>query len=305
MNLGQCRHLSSGPEKKKDSFSPFNVGLGKEAAEADQRESSGTFSRLMGFFGKTKDSSGTDAQKGAAKDVKPKEKPETGEAYQEKLKKENEKLDQIAEPDTRKAILSMIEKNINQSHFNEKRLGVFFEKCWQLREPRKFKNESDRFYRFVYEDLKALVSRIDKPANVVELSKFVVFFGVDDDPEFFDLLADAVSKKMRYFKVDDILTILVNFAHSLSPNAQELFMAANQEFGQRLRSEFLAMDPDLYIKPEDMVKLLNVLLQHKQLRGDLKQQIIETLESDQRDYSYEILAELAIIYATKMDGKYQ
>ena len=66
---------------------------------------------------------------------------------------------------------------------------------------------------------------------MVEFSKFIVFFGVDDDPEVFDLLTDAIMRKLRVLKVDDILTILVNFAHTLSPNAKDLFVAAEQEFG--------------------------------------------------------------------------
>ena len=95
---------------------------------------------------------------------------------------------------------------------------------------------------------------------MVEFSKFVVFFAVDDDPEVPDLLADAVLRKMRQLTVDQILTVLVNFAHSLSPNAKDLFGSANQEFGQRLAHEYNPSDTHLYVKPEDIVKILTVLL---------------------------------------------
>lgn len=69
---------------------------------------------------------------------------------------------------------------------------------------------------------------------------------------------------MKKLKVEAILTILVNFAHTLSPNAQELFNAANEEFGNRTRFEFHAMGSisDLYIRPADLIKIMNVLLDH-------------------------------------------
>ena len=51
----------------------------------------------------------------------------------------------------------MIEKNLNRTYFNEKKLEVFFEKCWELKEPKRFKDESERFYRFLYDDLKVIL----------------------------------------------------------------------------------------------------------------------------------------------------
>ena len=58
--------------------------------------------------------------------------------------------------------------------------------------------------------------------NVVEFSKFIVYFGVDD-AEVFDLLLEAFSRKIREMPVDGILTVLVNFAHTLSPCASQAF----------------------------------------------------------------------------------
>ena len=75
----------------------------------------------------------------------------------------------------------------------------------------------------------------------------MVFFGADDDPEVFDYLTDGINRSLRRMDVESILTVLVNFAHSLNPNAQGLFDAANQEFGQRLRSEYISTDHNLII----------------------------------------------------------
>lgn len=50
---------------------------------------------------------------------------------------------------------------------------------------------------------------------------------------------------------------------------------------------------------------MKVFLQHKQLHGELKAQVIEVLERDRRNYPYEVIAELAILYATEMDETYK
>jgi hypothetical protein len=62
---------------------------------------------------------------------------------------------------------------------------------------------------------------------------------------------------------------------------------------------------DLFVKPEDLIKILNVLLDHKQLQPGLKEQIIETMRDQRKDYTYDLMAEIAVIFATKMDPKYR
>jgi len=37
---------------------------------------------------------------------------------------------------------------------------------------------------------------------------------------------------------DEILTSMVNFAHTLSPQATEIFLGVNQAFTQRLKNEY-------------------------------------------------------------------
>ena len=73
------------------------------------------------------------------------------------MKAENLKLDSMAEPETKKQIIEMIEKNINGTYFREARLNPFFEKCWELNEPKKFKEENNRFYKWLYTDLKSIL----------------------------------------------------------------------------------------------------------------------------------------------------
>lgn len=64
------------------------------------------------------------------------------------------------EPETRKQILKLIETNVNKEYLKEKKLPVFFEKCWELKEPRKFVQEEARFERFLKDDLKSVLSKV-------------------------------------------------------------------------------------------------------------------------------------------------
>ena len=69
-------------------------------------------------------------------------------------------------------------------------------------------------------DLKAIIQSVKDPDNLVQLLKFAVFFRLGgEDPEIYEVLADDIKKNMNKFTTDQVLTILVNFSHSLSPEA--------------------------------------------------------------------------------------
>lgn len=59
--------------------------------------------------------------------------------------------------------------------------------------------------------------------NIIGFTKFVVYFKIDHDPEIYDILADQIAKNMNRFTVDEILTALVNFTYTLSPETASLF----------------------------------------------------------------------------------
>ena len=44
-----------------------------------------------------------------------------------------------------------------------------------------------------------------------------------------------------------MLTVLVNFSHSLSPDTKEVFEVANEDFINRLDSNFNASDREIYV----------------------------------------------------------
>jgi predicted nucleic-acid-binding protein len=110
---------------------------------------------------------------------------------------------------------------------------------------------------------------------------------------------------MARFKTEEILTILVNFSYSLSPEASSIFEIANTELAYRLDTNFDPEHRDLYVKYEDFPKILNTLLDHKRLEMQLKDAIFDYIKDNVGQFSYPILSEIAVIYSMKMDKVYR
>jgi len=70
----------------------------------------------------------------------------------------------------------LIEKNINRKYFSEKKCEEFFTLCFSLKDPVKFKEEDPKLQVFLEKDLKMLVQSVREPLNLVEFTKFAVFF---------------------------------------------------------------------------------------------------------------------------------
>ena len=88
----------------------------------------------------------------------------------------------------------------------------------------------------------------------------MVFFRVDEDPELIEVLCDNVAGKMSQFTTDEILSILVNLQHTLSPEALQIYLLANTEFCTRLNDNFNPSNRDLYLQPDDLIKITSSLL---------------------------------------------
>lgn len=101
--------------------------------------------------------------------------------------------------------------------------------------------------RFVDNDLKFIVQSIKDMVNIYNLVKFVVYFKIGDDPELMEILADQIKKNMGKFKNDELLEMLVNFSHTLSPETQSLCELVNQDIIYRLSEEYDPEHGDLYI----------------------------------------------------------
>ena len=98
----------------------------------------------------------------------------------------------------------------------------------------------------------------------MEFTKFAVLFRLSgEDPELFELIADQVKKNVSKMTTDQLLIILVNFAHSLSTESQEMFDVVNNDLVYRLDSNFNANSKEIYIQPEDFPKILTTMLDHK------------------------------------------
>ena len=117
-------------------------------------------------------------------------------------------------------ILSLIEKGINRKFFREDRLEGFFELCFSLGSANAAELMKDKtFNKFVYQDLKIILQIVNGTDNLEKFTKFLVFFRVDEDPELLEVLCDNIASKMSYFTTEEILSILVNLNHTLSPEA--------------------------------------------------------------------------------------
>jgi hypothetical protein len=124
------------------------------------------------------------------KEAKSSETPETAA----ELEQEKEK---------RAKILEMIDKNINRKYFSERKIDPFFTQCFSLKRPDQFIQDEPRFSHFINDDLKLIVQSVKEPANLVEFTKFAVFFKLSgEDPELFELLADQIKKNCNSMTVD-------------------------------------------------------------------------------------------------------
>ena len=140
---------------------------------------------------------------------------------------------------------------------------------------------------------------------MVEFTKFLVFFQVDEDPELYELITEAICKKVQRFTVDDLLTILANLTQSLSPSTQEVFRVVNEEFCTRLSHDHNPVTIDLVLQPEDLMKITNTLLEYGQMHETLKNGMIDYISERVNTLTFEVTAELAVIYAMKMDETYK
>ena len=117
------------------------------------------------------------------------------------MEQSNKAMDEKADEATRAALLELIQNNINRKYFKESRLDGFFLQCFSLAEPDKLMEEK-AFYNFIYYDLKQLLQLVTNAEHLVNFTKFLVCFKVDEDPELYDILTEALCKSIKKFTVD-------------------------------------------------------------------------------------------------------
>ena len=84
-----------------------------------------------------------------------------------------------------------------------------------------------------------------------------------------------------------------------------MFDVVNNDLVYRLDSNFNANSKEIYIQPEDFPKILTTMLDHKQFSHDLKQSMMDYLKENIHYFNYQILSDLAVIYASRMDIHYK
>lgn len=213
-------------------------------------------------------------------------------------------MDERADEATREALIELVNNNINRKFFKEKRLEAFFEKCFTLQEPDKLMAEQE-FYSFVYYDLKQVLQLVTGTGNLVNFTKFMVFFKVDEDPELIEILTEQICSKIKYFTVDELLTICANYSHTLSPQTKEIFRVVNEEFCIRLTHEHNPSSFELVFKPEDLMKITATMLEYEQMHDTLKNGVIDYIKDEMGNVTFETMSELAVIFAMKMDPTYK
>jgi len=80
---------------------------------------------------------------------------------------------------------------------------------------------------------------------------------------------------------------------------------ANEEFANRLDTNFNAAAREIYVQPEDFPKIIDTLMEYRQMNHDLKQTMMDYLKENMHHFSYNTLAELCVIFAMKMDKHYK
>ena len=79
----------------------------------------------------------------------------------------------------------------------------------------------------------------------------------------------------------------------------EVYKVVNQEFSERLHDGYNSKDANLYVKPEDLIKILTLLLDHNQMSEEMKHAFNHYLEMNLDSLNYEWLSEMAVIHAAK------
>lgn len=95
------------------------------------------------------------------------------------------------------------------------------------------------------------------------MSNLIVFFRADEDPELIEILCEQICKNVQRFTVDQLLSMLANLRHTLSPSVLEVYKVVNSEFSARLQEEYSSSNVENYIKPEDLIKIMTLLLDHE------------------------------------------
>ncbi|CDW91217.1 UNKNOWN [Stylonychia lemnae] len=276
---------------------PFNIKLNKDK---EGKKTPSTLEKIKSYFSQKSKSFGEKKEES--------KEPTANEIFQQQKAKDNKdqpiQKDSKEQQDTVNKIIEMISKNINRKYFSEKKLPRFLELCFSVKDLNLL-TENEKFDEFIYQDLKFLIQSVKDVQNINHFVKFAVYFKLESDPELLEILADQVRRSIGRFKTDEILEILVNFSHTLSPECKSLFEIANEDFVFRLTTNYDPMEGDLLIQLDDIPKILNTFLDLQQLSASLKEKLQDYYVENVNSFSYKTLSEIAVIYASKMDQTYK
>ena len=114
---------------------------------------------------------------------------------------ETEKLSGQQIEEYKAEVLDMIKRNVNRKYFKEAKLERFFKLLFALPDPDEFARDAT-LHRWTYSDLKFILQMVVDPEYLLQFSKFLVLYKMDDDPELLEILCDAISKRIKMFDID-------------------------------------------------------------------------------------------------------
>ena len=98
---------------------------------------------------------------------------------------------------------------------------------------------------------------------------------------------------------------MINIKHTGSSANAAIISAVNNEFCERLEHNYDTATFRQAIGPSDVVKILTTMTEAEVLGDELKDAMLEHIESEQNEMDYHVLAEIAIIFATRFEEQYK
>lgn len=135
-------------------------------------------------------------------------------------------------------------------------------------------------------------------------AKFLVYVKCDDTYAW-EALVSKVQERMKIFRCDQLLVVLVNTAHSLSSEAGKLFDYVSAHFAFKLDRSYRPEVDDTLLNEDDLVKILTIFIEYNKLTAALADSAIEYIKTNIIFMKFETLADLSLIFTIKCPVEYR
>ena len=137
-------------------------------------------------------------------------------------------------------------------------------------------------------------------------SQFLTFFQIRDDTELYQVLGDTCQTRIKAFSIEEMMSVMLNIRETGNDEVyQEVVASINSELAERLENNYNPIENKQFILEDDVIKILNTMLDIQSMNGEVKDALIEHIEDNIGQFNYETIAELTVVYASKMDDTYK